>query len=238
MEKLCYALWRTDDLPADDLRGRLLGEVASTVLRTSAAGLRMQIEDPAGDFLRYGGNPHGDRFCASISVWLQTYDDRSIIEDAIGSAGCRTAGWLVTESRPIECSARDWPDGQRSPGLGLVTLLDKRADVDDAAFFARWHGSHTPLTFDIHPFWLYLRNSIARQILGGELPFRALVEETVGDATDMLDLHRFYGAAPGDDEALKANMARINADLLEFCDMATLETCPAGEWILRSGPGD
>jgi hypothetical protein len=237
MEKLCYALWRTDDLSTDELRSRLLDLAAPAIGDLGVAGLRMQVEDPAGDLLRYGANPHGDRFCATVSVWLQSYDDRPPVEEAITGVGCRTAGWLVTESRPIECTARDWPDGERSPGLTLCTLLTKRPDISDDDFYGRWHGSHTPLTFDIHPFWVYLRNAIVRPVTPSAPPYMALVEEGVGDAADMTDLMRFY-RANGSPEQMKVNMDRMNEDLNSFCDMTNLETLPAGEWILRSGPGD
>lgn len=237
MEKLCYALWRTDDLSADELRSRLLDDAAPAILAAGAAGLRFQIEDPAGDVLRYGTNPEGDRFCATASVWLQSYDDRGPVEQAITGVGCRTAGWLVTESRPIECEQRDWPDGERSPGLTLATLLTKRPDITDEQFFTRWHGSHTPLTFEIHPFWVYLRNAFARPVTLDAPPYMALVEEGVGDPEDMTDFHRFYRSG-GSDEQLTANIGRMNEDLLTFCDMEHLETCPAAEWIIRSGPGD
>lgn len=237
MEKLCYALWRQPAADPDQLRGALLEEVAPALLDLGVAGLRLQIEDPDGDLLRYGTNPHHDRFAATVSVWMQTYDHRPPVERRLESLGCRLAGWLVTESRPIECSARTWPDGERSPGLSLATLLTKRPDITDEQFYARWHGSHTPLTFEIHPFWVYLRNAFARAVTPGAPPYMALVEEGVAQAADMVDLHRFYRSG-GSDEALRANVARMNDDLATFCDMSQLETCPAGEWILRSGPGD
>ena len=72
------------------------------------------------------------------------------------------AGYLVTESVPLAYDRRTWPDGERSPGVKQITMFDKRSDIDDAQFFARWHGSHTPLTFEVHPVCLYVRHAVAR----------------------------------------------------------------------------
>ena len=55
------------------------------------------------------------------------------------------AGYLVTESVPLAYEARPWPDGERSPGVKQITMFDKRPDIDDAQFFARWHGNTKPL---------------------------------------------------------------------------------------------
>src|SRR5213083_1018342 len=50
-------------------------------------------------------------------------------------------------------------DGERSPGVKQITMFDKRPDIDDVQFFSRWHGSHTPLTFEVHPVCLYVRHA-------------------------------------------------------------------------------
>src|SRR4029078_10807284 len=106
-------------------------------------------------------------------------DERAPFESTIGSTeAAEVHGWLVTESVPKAYGERrDWPDGQRSPGLSITTVFDKKPGISDEEFFRIWHGEHTPLSFDIHPLWLYVRNAVVRSITDPEAapPSRAYV---------------------------------------------------------------
>ena len=90
---------------------------------------------------------------------------------------------------------RTWPDGEQSPGLSITTFFDKKAEVDDETFYRIWHGEHTPLSFEIHPFWLYVRNQVLRSITPGAPPVRGIVYEAVPTDEQMLDFTQFFGCA-------------------------------------------
>ncbi len=47
------------------------------------------------------------------------------LEEALRSITSRLTGYLVTESVPLACPDRDWPDGERSPGLTHFTAFPK-----------------------------------------------------------------------------------------------------------------
>jgi hypothetical protein len=212
----------------------LLDDVGPALLATDAAGVRLTIEEPAGAVLRVGAQPDGGLLCATVSVWLDSLDNRAPHEAAIAAAGCTAHGYLVTESLPLAYGAnRTWPDGTRSPGISITTVFDKRPDVSDETFYGIWHGEHTPLSFDIHPIWLYVRNSVARAVTPGAPRIRSIVYEAVPTVDDMLDFHRFFGSG-GDKARLRENIQRVNDHMATFADISTLETTPTAEYILRT----
>ena len=82
----------------------------------------------------------------------------------------------------------------RSPGVSLVTAFPKPKHLDDETFYARWHGSHTPMSLEIHPLTRYVRNSVARCLTPGAPPYRAIVSESVESLEVAADPERFYGS--------------------------------------------
>jgi hypothetical protein len=145
------------------------------------------------------------------------------------------AGYLVTESVPLAYEQRTWRDGERSPGVKQITMFDKRADIDDAQFFARWHGSHTPLTFEVHPVCLYVRHAVARPVTDGAPRWRGIVEEGLREVEDLTDPMRYFSAG-GSPDTLEHNVKRVMDDVSTFLDLETVESYPTAEYILRSGP--
>ena len=110
------------------------------------------------------------------------------------SADAQAFGWIVAESEARSYGEhRTWPDGERSPGLSITTFFDKKPDVDDETFYRIWHGEHTPLSFEIHPFWLYVRNQVLRSITPGAPSVRGIVYEAVPTDEQMLDFTQFFG---------------------------------------------
>jgi hypothetical protein len=229
VEKLIYGLWRAQEADPVALAADLVGPTAADLLALDPIGLRINVEEPAGKIMRVGGP-----FFATVSLWLESLDGRGPYEAVLAGFPATAHGWLVTESVPRAYGAnRTWPDGERSPGVSIVTVFDKKARLDDATFFAIWHGEHTPLSFEIHPLWLYVRNAVARAVTPGAPPVRSIVYEAVPTVEDLLDFDRFFGAG-GSREKLKANIERVNAHLATFADTAGLETTPMAEYIFRT----
>ncbi|HEY6416309.1 MAG TPA: hypothetical protein VIX41_08730, partial [Acidimicrobiales bacterium] len=109
-------------------------------------------------------------------------------------------------------------------------------DIDDTQFFARWHGSHTPLTFEVHPVCLYVRHAVARAVTEGAPPWRGIVEEGLRDVEDLTDPMRYF-SADGSAEVLERNVKRVMDDVATFLDLESVESYPTAEYILRSLPG-
>jgi EthD domain len=228
MEKLVYLLWKRDSDSIDAFRDRLVGDVAQAVLQGGALALTANVADLSaqvgrGTSLFLG---EGKTISASLSLWIDSLDHRGPLEDALRTISARADGYLVTESMPLRCPDRDWPDGTRSPGVTLWTAFPKPDRVSDEQFYARWHGSHTPLSFEIHPLWEYTRNAVARVLTAGAPPYRAIVEERFRTLEDLVDPMKFFGSAD--------NIQRVLADIATFSDLESMNTAPMSEWIIKS----
>ena len=234
MEKLVYGLWRRPDQDIEALRTTLLGQVAPALLDLGVSGLRVCVEEPAGKAYRVGTNPDGSLLAASVSLWIHSYDERSPHEAALAVADAQAYGWIVAESEARSYGEhRTWPDGERSPGLSITTFFDKKADVDDETFYRIWHGEHTPLSFEIHPFWLYVRNQVLRSITTGAPSVRGIVYEAVPTDGDMLDFTRFFGCFD-EPYRLMDQVKVVNDHMNTFGNTATLQCTPMREWIFRT----
>ncbi len=229
MEKLYYLVWKRDADSIEVFRDRLVGEVGAALLAHGALGLTVNVSDLRAAVGKGSGQylGEGKSIAASVALWLDSLDTRAPLEAALGGIASRLDGYLVTESMPLRCPDRDWPDGARSPGVTLWTAFPKPERISDEEFFARWHGSHTPLSFEIHPLWQYTRNSVARVLTPGAPPHRAIVEERFRTLEDLTDPARFFGAAE--------NIQRVLTDIATFTDFASINTAPMSEFILRGG---
>ena len=228
MEKLIYLVWRRDGDAIESFRDRLIGEVSPQLLADGARALTVNVSDLRQQVgkgtSQYLGE--GKSISACVSLWLDSLDGRGPIETGLRAIGSRVDGYLVTESMPLRCPDREWPDGTRSPGVTLWTAFPKPERLSDEAFYERWHGHHTPLSFEIHPLWEYTRNAVARVLTPGAPPHRAIVEERFRTLEDLLDPNRFFGAPE--------NIQRVLTDIATFTDFESINTAPMSEWILKS----
>src|SRR4051794_25201200 len=236
MEKLSYALWRAPDQPLEPIERALVDHVGPELFGLGAHGVRVLVEEPQGAILRVGAQVStGNVLCGAVSIWLDSLDERAPYEAVIASTPApELHGWLVTESIPKAYGGnRTWPDGERSPGLSITTVFDKKQGLSDDDFFRIWHGEHTPLSFDIHPLWLYVRNAVVRPVTPDAPVIRSFVYEATPTFEDMLDFHRFFGSG-GDNDELKTNIERVNNHMSTFADYAGLQTTPMAEYIFRT----
>jgi len=234
MEKLVYGLWRAADQDVDPIRAALLDEVAPGLLALGVDGLRIEVEEPAGKVLRTGSMPDGSLLCGSVSIWLDSYDHRGPHEELIRGAGAQVHGWIVAESvAKSHGDRRTWADGDRSPGMSILTFFDKGAGVSDDDFYRIWHGEHTPLTFDIHPFWLYVRNQVLRAVTPGAPSVRGIVYEATATDEEITDLPRLFGCADAP-ERLMDQIAIVNDHMATFGNTDTLQCVTTREWVFKT----
>ena len=134
MEKLVYLLWNATGRVDAALADQLLGPVAEALLALEPAGLAMNLADddgrrrlapPAAPARRSRAVRRGQRLARPTTTtggrsrpcWLPLAD--------------RLAGYLVTESIPTDygdnewATPADWPDGERSPGVVMLTLMEQ-----------------------------------------------------------------------------------------------------------------
>ncbi|HTO52600.1 MAG TPA: EthD domain-containing protein [Myxococcota bacterium] len=229
MEKLVYLLWRDPTLSENAFAERLECSVGP---KLAAAGARSVAVSWAHAHADLGGSvpirETGSEFHGLVSFWLPCVDDAPAYEAILRDAAGRIAGYLVTESVPRDFDARTWPNGTRSPGKKLITVFEQPARLTRDEFIARWHGSHTPLSLEIHPMWRYVRNVVARPLTPGAPSYAGIVEEHFRELADITDPERFYGGK----EKLARNLKRVIDDVRTFLDLERVTSVVASETIL------
>jgi hypothetical protein len=227
MEKLVYLLGDaeagTPPRGRDDLREKIFAAVPSleaagaTSLTVSVA----DVDDPALDQIAQM-NAHG-LIDGQVSLWVDHLDDRGPIESILSGLAERHAGYLVTESVLREYPDRSWNRGEASPGVAIFTTFPKPEALDLETFYARWHGSHGPLSLLLHPLTRYVRNAVFRPITEGAPTLHAIVSESVASCAVAADPDVFYSGPE--------NRKKIVKDLLSFADVATMSSVPMREYL-------
>ncbi len=229
MEKLVYLLWRDGGEDAASFGKRLLGEAGPELLARGAREVVLHVADADADLGRtVPVRDERDLFAGTASFWLPCVDDAPRFEEALARAGSRRAGYLVTESVPRDFDRRDWACGVRSPGLVMISVFPQPERLSRAEFIARWHGSHTPLSLEVHPLWRYVRNVVARPLAPDAPELAGIVEEHVREAADLVEPARFYGGA----ERAAVNMRRIVEDARRFLDLERVMSVVTSQYIL------
>ena len=239
MEKLVYLVYERPSIDPAALRARFLDDVAPRLLELQPRALQMDLDDEHAQMKSMVPVP-GDELPvrACVSIWLDTHDERAPYEAILRAAGVRIAGYLVTESMFREygdnehAPARNWPDGDRSPGIITLTVFDKPQGVDDETFYGHWYSHQSTMSEDMQPRARYVRNAVARAVTPGAPRLRAIVEEAWPSVEHVTNLHRFFGASSN--EELGENI-RVMLDSTKLLyDPATMRNYPLSEYILKS----
>jgi hypothetical protein len=229
MEKLVYLLWRDASEDAEVFARRLVASAGPKLVAEGARSVSVNAADAQADLGRTVPiRDSAPAFAGVVSFWLGCVDDRPAYEPVLRDSAARVAGYLVTESVPRDFDRRTWPNGVRSPGVKLISVFEQPARLTREAFIERWHGSHTPLSLEIHPLWRYVRNVVARPLSADAPNFAGIVEEHVRELADLTDPARFYGGK----ENMAANMRRVLDDARSFLDLERVASVVTSETIL------
>jgi hypothetical protein len=242
MEKLIYLIWDRPSRPGADVRTQLIDEIAPKLLALTPRGLQMDIDDAqAADVNPMVAIP-GDELPvrALVSIWLDAHDTRSQHEEVLETVGIRRAGYLVTESLYRDygdnehAPARDWPDGQRSPGIITLSVFDKPVGVSDESFYGHWYGHQSPMSEWVQPRARYVRNAVTRALTPGAPTYRAIVEEAWPTIDTVTDIYKFFGTAAGEGDVLGERI-RIMLDSTKLLyNPDTMRNYTLSEYILKS----
>lgn len=242
MEKLVYVLW-ADQAPAtgDDLRDTLITVTGPLLEQLGGRGITINVHDsdaakapspvpvPAGEGLHV----------AEVSVWLDSYDRRSGVDEAIAAAGLPFAGYLVSESlyedygTTPHAAPRNWPDGTRSPGVLTVSLVHRPAGLDYATWIERWHGTQSPLSGALQPRCRYVRNEVIRAVTAGAPGIDGIVEEAWPSAAHIADPMLFFNA-DGDPDRLASNINSMLASVAACLDLSKLRNSTMSEYLMSA----
>ena len=102
---------------------------------------------------------------------------------------------LYTDYGQNEFAApRGWPDGERSPGLVMVTLMERPPRLGYEEWVRHWHEVQSPVSAAIQPRTRYVRNAVFRPVTEGAPPYEGIVEECWPSARHVEDPMLFYCA--------------------------------------------
>jgi hypothetical protein len=239
LEKLIFLLWG-DPAAGDDVRDALLRDVAPRIVDGGAHGLTVNVHDSAAaDAPSPVPTPEGeDPHIAEVSVWLDCYERRAGVEAALDGLALRRAGYLVVESlyddygTTAHAPPRDWPDGERSPGVLTVALIHRPAGLEYAEWIERWHGTQSPVSGELQPRTRYVRNEVVRALTPGAPEVHGIVEEGWPSANHVADPYLFFNAPPGDGAALTANVERMMASVGACLDLDRIRSTTMTEHLL------
>jgi hypothetical protein len=240
MEKLQYLCWPRAGRTPDDHGRAVCDELAPALLALGPRGLSVQVDD-ADAQVPVPMPPPADEVqpFALVSVWLDRYDDRAPYEALLREASDRVAGYLVTESLYTDYGGnrfsgpRTWPDGERSPGIVMVTLLRRPARMSPQEWITHWHTVQSPVSEAMQPRMRYVRNAVARPVTTGAPPIEGIVEEAWPTAEHLTDPMLFY-CADGDPERMQRHVGEMLESVTAFLDLADLRSFTTSEYLLRT----
>jgi hypothetical protein len=240
VEKLMYLTWLGEKSTRPEVAEVLLGSVAGELLSLDPVGLTMDVWDPESDIPAPVPTPEGETpLHGVVSLWVDSIEQRSPFEQVLEAVAVRVAGYSVVESLYRDyggnrwAAPRAWPDGERSPGVLTVALLQRHPDLSFDEWMTRWHTRISPITEEIQPRTRYVRNAVFRPITSGAPLVAGIVEEAWPSLEHVTDPMLFY-CADGDPERMQANITQMIEEINAFTDLSTLRSVTMSEWILKS----
>jgi hypothetical protein len=240
VEKLMYLVWLDPEATRADVAGVIHKDVGPRLLDLGPRRLSVDVWDPESDIPAPVPTPEGETpLHALVSVWLDAVDFQAPYEEALSGVSSTVAGYSVVESLFCDYGGnrwsgpRDWQDGQRSPGVLTVGLLQQPPDQGFDEWMARWHTRISPITEAIQPRCRYVRNAVFRAITDAAPPLRGIVEEAWPSLEHVTDPMLFY-CADGDPERMNANITQMVEEINAFIDLNTFRSVTMSEWILKS----
>lgn len=240
MTKLIYILWAKPDMSPERVRTQLLERCAPQLLERGARYLQCNIADErVGVKSPAPQTPLSDEpFVAQVSVWLDDDTRREPLEDVLRAAGFDLAGYRVRESLYTEYGdnrhgqPRSWPDGERSPYIVAVTLLERPAHIPKDEWHRRWFGRQSPMSEAMQPRARYVRNVVEAVLTPGAFPYEGIVEESWPSAEHVQNPFLFYGAK--NPVQLVRNIGIMLSSVTAFLPITRIPNVMTSEYFVRS----
>ena len=202
MKKTIYLLWaRNNLLSPGERRTVLLERCAEQLVATGVDGLQINIADDLATTPSPSPKPlFSEPFVAQVNIWTDNEQARQTCADILTEHGFELAGYEVDEwlysdygDNP-HAAVRDWPDGERSPGILAVTLLRKPKRVARDDWMRRWFGHQSPMSEWMQPRTRYVRHVVEKVITPGAEQLNGIVEEDWPSSEHVTNGLLFYGA--------------------------------------------
>ncbi len=232
MEKLIYPIWKPQENSGDELRDRLLNEMAPALLaQDNVRALRFSVVD--SDVATAAGKrmencqtlPDG-----MISVWLDNGGARAPVDTVIESVVARFSTYLVVEAEPIVNTEHRAATGERGHGFCQVVFLARPERLTEQEWLSIWQGSHTQVAIDTQSTFSYRQNVIVRSLSADATVLHAMIEENFPPEAMTSD-QAFYGVT--NDEGLKKNLDAMVNSCTRFIDFDKIDVIPMSEYVLK-----
>ena len=245
MEKVLYVVEVAsppDPTVGDQVRSRLLDDLGPRLLGTGAVrALSFAVHDTDAAAAPSPA-PSADGVLvplAVVSAWVDNYQRRESLDDAAASLGLASSTYLVAESLVEDYGTtphgarRDWPDGERSPGVLTVAALNRPADMDEATWLHNWHEVQSPRSLELQPRCRYVRNRVVQRLSPGATDVDGIVEEAWASPAVVADPMQFF-LTGGDPDRLGPMVTEMLANVEGALDLARLRSTTMSEYLLRT----
>lgn len=180
MTKLMLALWAAQKAIPGEFQRALAEQWTPAAASTDGVlGLALNEADlESGERWDLGGRL-GRMADAVVAIWLEDAAARALGTTLAGGGASalgplpappaleRVEAWRVEEHEPKPYD-RDWHDGERSPGVKLVTLMRPAEGRTHAECARYWREQHTPLALRVHVgLWHYVQNVVLEALTPG-----------------------------------------------------------------------
>ena len=237
MSKLIYLLWPREKTDPASLRKLLLDDCAPRLLALGPEGLQMNIADDLATTPSPSPNP-GTPFVAQVNAWLADAAHRQPYEELLRAAGFEIAGyqvddWLYTEyGENDHAPRRNWPDGQRSPGITAVTILKRPSRIPRDEWLRRWFGWQSPMSEWMQPRTRYSRN-LVKDVLTPDAPnYDGIVEEGWPSDEAVTNKMTFFGARSRFE--LVKNMLIMLRSVSRMLNLLKITTVMTSEYFIKT----
>ena len=241
--KLSYLLWSQVERTPQQRRVALLEECAPKILKTGVQGLQMNIADDLATTPSPAPTPpFTEPFIAQVNIWVQDEAERAGCEDILRAANFELAGyrvdeWLYTDyGENPHAQARDWPDGERSPGILAVNILRRPKRVPRDKWMRRWFGHQSPMSEWMQPRMRYVRNVVKDTITPGADWCDGIVEEAWPSGEHVTNQKLFYGAK--NNLQLIKHMGIMIKSVVGILNLWNITTVMTSEYIVKTPPNE
>jgi hypothetical protein len=241
VQKFIYLLWAPRGARRDAYADGLLEAAERTLLRHGPLGLALHVSDHESRVPSPSpGMTCRPPFSAMLSLWLDDAAPRAPYDTFSQAHAEHSVGYCVSESVYTDwgenrhAAKRAWPDGERSPGVFAVTLLERPRAHEPEAWHAHWFGTQSPVSEAMQPRARYVRNVVNERLSERAPRYAGIVEEAWPSARHVTDPYLFYGA--NDLDELVRNMGAMLKSVTGFLALPRIQTVMLSEYVLRTPP--
>ena len=230
MEKLVYILWKPEAVSDADFASRLRASAPGLTKAGASAITLNVVDEDVGDAVKARITRLDPPLAGALSFWLDCADDRAPCEQLLAEASARLAGYLVVESVPLRNTAHPVAVGARTPGIDMVTCIERPARLAYDDWIAHWHGHHKEVALATQCTFYYVRNVVVRPLTPDAPPWAGIVEE--GFPAEATTDPRIWYRADGSEERFRANLQRMIDSVNAFLDVERVESHPMSSYRL------